>query len=349
MGLLIILNLYNTIKPILFTLPPEKAQGLADYFLKHTPLPHFIEKATHFENKILNTNFAGIDFSNPIGLAAGWDKNCTLLSHLESFGFGYITGGTITKNARLGNKKPRMIRLKTQKGLINSLGFPGYGLENILKILSNTPEPKKNIKRILSISGENIDDINECHKSLEKYASAIEINISSPNTEGLKVFQKTDKLKELIMEINKGRTKPLFIKIPPYDASLQNVTRKKTLDLISICTDLDVEAITLANTKPVQNKKLAVGKGGLSGVPILNNTISMVKEVSKLYGSYISINACGGVSNGNQAFALLESGASSVQIYTSIVYEGPGIVKNIKQDLVTKIKTLDKPLLQKKN
>lgn len=338
MELLIILNLYNTIKPILFTLPPEKAQGLADYFLKHTPLPNFIEKTTRFENSILNTHFAGIDFLNPIGLAAGWDKNCTLLSHLESFGFGYITGGTITKNPRLGNKKPRMLRLKDQKGLINSLGFPGYGLEKVLAILSNTPEPKNNIRRILSISGENIEDINECHKSLEKYASAIEINISSPNTEGLKVFQKTDTLKELIIEINKGRKKPLFIKVPPYDASLQNAASKEVLDLIRICIDQNVEAITLANTKPVNNNNLAVGKGGLSGSPLINNTISMVKEVSKVYGSYIDINACGGVSTGKQTFELLESGASSVQIYTSIVYEGPSIVKKINRELVRELK-----------
>ena len=115
--------------------------------------------------------------------------------------------------------------------------------------------------------------------------------------------------------------------------------KKNILDLIKTCIDQNVEAITLANTKPVNNHNLAVGKGGLSGSPLINNTISMVKEVSEVYGSYIDINACGGVSTGKQAFELLESGASSVQIYTSIVYEGPSIVKKINRELVKQFKS----------
>ena len=333
------MNFYKILKPILFTLPPEQAQGLADYFLKHTITPKIIKKIAYYENPALNTTFAGINVSNPIGLSAGWDKNCLLLPHLESFGFGYITGGTITKNPRHGNPKPRMIRLTKEKGLVNSLGFPGYGLEKIEKVLSNTPSPKNNIKRILSVSGETIDDIHECHQRLEKFSSAIEINISSPNTEGIRIFQTKKMLNELIIEINKDRTKPLFIKMPPYDVTSKNSNKKNILDLIKTCIDQNVEAITLANTKPVNNHNLAVGKGGLSGSPLINNTISMVKEVSEVYGSYIDINACGGVSTGKQAFELLESGASSVQIYTSIVYEGPSIVKKINRELVKQFKT----------
>jgi dihydroorotate dehydrogenase len=331
------LKIYNIIKPILFLLPPEKAQVVADFLLKQTILPNIIKSSTKFESELLNTNFAGINFPNPIGLAAGWDKNCTLLSHLESFGFGYITGGTITKNPRPGNNSPRMVRLKKDNALINSLGFPGYGLDKVLKILSNTPAPKNNVKRILSISGETIYDINECHKSLERFASAIEINISSPNTEGLRIFQTKEKLKELILEINKGRKKPLFIKIPPYEALNKDSNHKNILDLIKICIDQNVEAITVANTRPVKNRNLAVGKGGLSGAPLLKNTIAMVQEISKMYGHHININACGGVSNGEEEFQLLESGASSVQIYTSIIYQGPGVVKKIKRELVRKI------------
>ncbi len=332
------MNFYKIIKPILFTLPPEKAQGLADYFLKHTFLPKIIAKINEYENPILNSDFAGISTPNPIGLSAGWDKNCILLPYLESFGFGYITGGTITKNSRPGNPKPRMLRLPTEKGLVNSLGFPGYGVSKVEEILSDTPAPKNNIKRILSISGETIEDIHECHQRLERFASAMEINISSPNTKGLRIFQTKKKLKELIVEINKDRKKPIFIKVPPYDALNKNTNNNEILDLIKICVENNVEAVTLANTKPVENSNLAVGRGGLSGFPLINNTIAMVKDVSKNYGSYIDINACGGISNGEQAFNLLESGASSVQIYTSLVYEGPSIVKKIKRDLVKQIK-----------
>ena len=154
----------------------------------------------HYSHPKLNTNFAGIELDSPVGLAAGYDKNCKYLSSLETFGFGYLIGGTVTFDPRPGNPKPRMIRIPKEKALVNSLGFPGKGLNAAVKVLNKQKMSKA--KRFISVSGTDISDIKQCIQQLEPFCSAIELNISSPNTKGLRIFQEYDNLKELIEEVN---------------------------------------------------------------------------------------------------------------------------------------------------
>ena len=328
----------HAIRPLLFRLEPEKSQGIVESILKYHTLWQATRKLFEFEDHVLGTTLAGIELANPIGLAAGYDKNCLVLPSMAMLGFGYVVGGTITRNPSSGNPKPRVMRLKENEALINSLGFPGVGLDATLASLSKTPFTNQNSKRILSISGTEISDILECHNSLEQYGSAIEVNISSPNTAGLRIFQDPKHLVPLIEGINYSRSKPLFVKLPPYDSRNPRSSKDAILELVRVCVEYKVDCVTIANTLPTEEKRLAVGKGGLSGSPLFPNTLQMVRDVHQEFGDLISINASGGVSTGKQVYALLTNGASSVQLYTSLVYQGPWLIKRMKKELAEEIK-----------
>lgn len=334
------MDLYkHIIRPFFFSVDPEKAQHVSDYLLQNPKLWKFAERLFTYENPILETSVGGITLSNPVGLAAGFDKDCRILPSMELLGFGYVTGGTITKDPRPGNAKPRVIRVKERKAIINSLGFPGSGLEEVIARLSGMPITGRPVKRILSISGTESADISECHRRLERFASGIEVNISSPNTDGLRIFQQPSNLRSLIDEINQTRKSSLFIKLPPFGflddhGTRDDKTRDETLELVLASIELGANSVTIANTWPIEDSRLAVGRGGLSGGPLFSNTLSMVKSVSQEFGDKIDINACGGISTGQDVYQLLKSGASTVQVYTSLVYEGPGLIKRMKKELV---------------
>ena len=321
----------NLMRPLLFTLEPETAWHLSDLGLSQTWFWKIMGRGFQHHNEFLGATVAGIPIKNPVGLAAGYDKNCRFLLSLEELGFGYVMGGTITKDPRPGNPKPRVIRLKEQSALINALGFPGDGLERVLLEISKmTSVPKKSV-RIISVSGTDIPDIAECHQQLEPFCDAIELNISSPNTKGLRIFQEPTKLRSLLAEVNQSRSKPLLVKMPPYKS--ENGNDEKTLNLGRICLEEKVESLTVSNTIPIQHDGLAVGQGGLSGSPLFENTIAMVETYQAEFGDKIEINACGGISNGYQAYEALKSGASSIQILTSLIYEGPRVVQSINKEL----------------
>ena len=297
-----------------------------------------MSKFFSFEDEVLHTELAGLKLKNPIGLAAGFDKNIQFLSSIEQLGFGYVTGGTITKEPRPGNPSPRLLRIKEDKTLINSMGFPGEGLQVAAKRLQNLPINPAAI-RLISVSGTTIEDIVTCQTTIQTLCSAVEVNISSPNTAGLRIFQEKPQLLRLLEALNRNKKVPIFVKLPPFNASLGKSIAVETQDLIEACLKCEVDAITVANTIPVDDTRLAVGRGGLSGSKLFENTLAMINTIKREYGDEISVNACGGISTGAQAFKLIQAGANSVQLYTSLVYEGPGLVKNIKTDLAKLLKS----------
>jgi len=306
--------------------------------LRRNSVSKAMSKFFSFEDEILHTELAGLKLKNPIGLAAGFDKNIQFLSSMEQLGFGYVTGGTITKEPRPGNPSPRLLRIKEDKTLINSMGFPGEGLQVAAKRLQNLPINPTAI-RVVSVSGTTIEDIVACQTTIQTLCSAIEVNISSPNTAGLRIFQKNPQLVSLLEALNRNKKVPIFVKLPPFNASLDKSITVETRDLIEACLKCEIDAITVANTIPVDDTRLAVGRGGLSGSKLFENTLAMINTIKKEYGDEISVNACGGISTGAQAFKLIQAGANSVQLYTSLVYEGPGLVKNIKTDLAKLLKS----------
>jgi dihydroorotate dehydrogenase len=281
-------------------------------------------------NKSLETKLFGDFYPSPLGLAAGFDKDCKTLNNVLKLGFGFVTGGTVTLTSRPGNPKPRMIRITKDKAIINALGFPGKGVEYSVQNLKRNKSVKNRI--ILSVSGTIEDEIVECIKLSKDFISAFEINISSPNTSGLKVFQKPSRLRGLIDLIKKHTEKPIIIKFPPWNNSFDN--KKEIIKLIETSLNSNVEGMVISNTHPKESKKIKIGKGGYSGEPIFPHTLKMIREVQAINNGSADIIACGGISSSEDLWKVLASGAKAGQIYTSLVYQGPKLPSKINNGLI---------------
>ncbi len=277
----------------------------------------------------LPTTIAGIDLRNPVGLAAGLDKRCAYLASLGDWGFGYVVGGTVTARGRAGNAKPRVLRLVESESAINALGFPGDGLDRALRRLERMP--RRSAARVfVSIAALDEQETSDCLTRLMPVVDGVELNISSPNTEGLRRFHEPGALRPLIGLLNEGRTKPLFVKLPPYT---NDEEREGILGLARVCREAGADGVTVANTIPVEDSRLAISRGGLSGRVILENMLHMIPEVRAEVGAGMVLNACGGIASARDARAALEAGADTVQLYTALVYQGPGLIADICKGL----------------
>ena len=334
-----LLDVYSRLlRPILFLLPPEAAQKMAEMALRRRVIWRAASRTPELRDSRLSVDLLGLKLKNPVGLAAGFDKNCELLPSLAALGFGYLVGGTVTELPRPGNPKPRMLRLTDEESLVNSLGFPGKGLEYAARRLEVDRPSLGDTRLVVSVSGSDTEEIVRCHRRLEPLADALEVNISSPNTEGLRVFHEPEALKRLIGRVNDGRDKPLSVKLPPYpstgDGGHRDEAVEAVLSLAATCSRAGVDGLTVANTRPVGEPRLATGHGGLSGRAIFGRMLDMVADVRAEVGSGPAINACGGIFNGEDAWRALAAGATTVQLYTGLVYRGPWVVKKMARELL---------------
>ena len=324
------------LRPLLLSLPPERAHALGEWALRRKLLWKLLSPSHKTHDPTLNSTLAGIPIANPLGVAAGCDKDCAYLDSLMRLGFGYVVGGTITLNPRPGNPRPRLLRRPRQKALVNALGFPSKGIDAVeTNIRKSSAQPL-----ILSVSGLTVDEFGQCYRRAASLARGVELNVSSPNTAGLRIFHEPKAFRDLLERINDYRTTPLFVKIPPYhDAQEQ----ESVMTLVRIAHELGVDGITAANTRPVEEPALKMGRGGLSGKPLLPDTLRIVADVRSEIGSDMTVNACGGISTADDVIRALENGADTVQIYTALVYEGPGLAKKINRDLsrILKSRSLD--------
>ena len=325
----------SLVRPLLFGLPPETAHHHIGVPLLKLPLAQGVLKAVNgFASPTLHTNLAGMLLKNPVGLAAGYDKNCELLPGLSSLGFGYVTCGTVTRYPREGNPGPRLLRDPSRHALINSLGFPGSGLDSAVERITRDRPKLTDTPIVVSVSGTEVGDIVACHRTLEPLAEAIEVNISSPNTTNLRVFHDPDVLAELLDAVNESRERPLFVKMPPFPAREDDPEHHElVMSLADVCVSKRVDALTVANTQPVQDARLGVGSGGLSGKPVFGHTLRMVKETRDRVGEATHINACGGIFTAWDAWQALMAGADTVQLFTGLVYRGPGVARDISVGL----------------
>ena len=315
----------NIVRPILFNFPPEQSHKIGQLILSNRSLWRLLGPMFSLKDPLLTTHLSTIDLPNPVGLAAGYDKNCDSLESLANIGFGYITGGTIVSKPRDGNPSPRIIRIPTSEAMINSLGFPSDGLDKVMHNVSS--QNRLNVPLFLSISGISIDEIVECYIT-QDICSAIELNISSPNTQGIRIFQNPETLKDLLLALAPLKNKPLLIKLPPFFGRNQ---AQDTYKLIDVCLENGLDGFTIANTWPIENSALAVGRGGLSGRPLFMHMLDMVKTIRNYVGDNVAINACGGISSGEDAVKALAAGANTVQLYTGFIYQGPRIIANINK------------------
>ena len=339
---------YRTfVKPLLFRMSPEAAQSVAHAALRQNQIWRAAAHLLQVDDSRLHVDLAGMRLSNPVGLAAGYDKDGESLPALSSIGFGYLTCGTVTEMPRPGNPSPRVLRYESDEALINSLGFPSKGVEHAAWRLEQAEALLGGTPIVVSVSGFASDEILRCHQRLEPLASAIEVNVSSPNTLGLRAFQQADTLRELLSQINGQRRKPLFVKLPPYLKTPTTGSQQKdmVLSLVDVCVQQGVEAVTVANTWPARDSRLAVGTGGVSGRPVFADMLQMVADIRAEAGSGIAINATGGVFSGEDALAAIQAGATTVQILTSLIYRGPGIVRRINKEMLTLMDAEEMPAL----
>jgi dihydroorotate dehydrogenase len=339
------------LRPLLFRLPPETAQRTAELALGRERVWRWLAPVLRVSDPRLPVDLCGLKLDNPVGLAAGYDKDCIFLPSMAALGFGYVTGGTVTESPRPGNPRPRVIRYVKERSLINALGFPSHGLEVVARYLERSRYRGVETPTIISVSGVTPGEILRCHERLEPLCDGIEVNISSPNTAGLRVFQEADGLDDLLGQLEGQRNKPLFVKLPPYEPddsraqaapdreadepqSPAVLTAEQVLALARVCVRRGVDALTVANSRPTRDPRLSTGVGGLSGKMVFPDTLRMVAEVRSEVGAAIAINACGGIFSGEDAWRALQAGATTVQLLTGLIYRGPGIVKRINHELL---------------
>jgi dihydroorotate dehydrogenase len=314
------MGLYAAVgRPLFFSLPPEAAHRVAGAMLG-LPLPwRRIGRAV--EDAVLTTDLAGLPLRNPIGLAAGFDKTCAHLHVLGELGFGYVVGGTITRAARAGNPKPRIARDRARRSMVNAMGLPNPGAEPAaghLRRHRDAPAP-----RIVSLADEAVGDAVSALELLAPLADGIELNASCPNVSWGRDTDNESHLRELVAAFRARTDRPVFVKVPPFSNATE---REVVLALVSIAVEAGADGVTIGNTRPVEDARLTMGRGGRSGRDLWPATVPAVAAVREAVGQATAVNACGGVSSPDDVVTCLEAGATTVQIYSSLVYEGPGIV-----------------------
>lgn len=319
-------------RPLFFTLPPETAHRLAGAMLG-LPLP-WARIGHAAGDPTLPTTVAGLPLRNPIGLAAGFDKTCAHLDALVELGFGYVVGGTITRAPRAGNVKPRIVRYPAKASMANAMGLPNPGAERVAVTLARRLRPAG--PRFVSVADEAVEDAVEAFRLLEPHADGVELNASCPNVSWGRDRDNEAHLRALVTAMRARSAKPLFVKLPPFTTGVE---RDVVLALASIAQESGASGLTCSNTRPVLEPRLSVGAGGLSGRALWERTPSIVAEVRAATGGAVPINACGGISTADEVLACLEAGAATVQVYSALIYEGPGIVGALTQGLAAALRT----------
>ena len=333
--------MFSILRPFLFNLDPEIAHDLAIKSLKFNYLPSKLFEVK--DEQILNVELLGKNFPNPIGLAAGFDKSAEVYNSLLKFGFGFVEVGTITPLKQFGNPKPRIFRLEDDGALINRLGFNNDGID----IIRNRIRAEKK-KGLLGINiGPNENTKNQKNdfclglKNFFDLADYITLNISSPNTDGLRGFHEEQKLKDLLLMLNKIKKEnktniPLLIKISP------DISDDYIPDITDIALKNDISGLILTNTTISHRDKLInkfkKEEGGLSGEPLQQISTNIIKKFYKQLNGKIPIIGVGGINSGKSAYEKIIAGASLLQLYTGLVYKGPSLVKNIKKELIQILK-----------
>ena len=312
-------------RPLLFALPPEASHRLAHRLLG-LPLP-WARLGGAEADPSLEVTLAGLRLANPIGLAAGFDKTGQHLDALGRIGFGYVVAGTFTRLPRRGNAKPRIVRYRERGSLSNAMGLPNPGAEAAEATLANV---RRTVPRLASIADEDLADVLETHALLEPHVDAIELNASCPNVSWGRDRDNEAHLAELLRELGTRRTKPIFVKLPPFRSAVE---REVVLALARIARQGGADALTCSNSLPVTEPRLAAGSGGLSGRELLEGTVENVAAMRAAIDGELPINACGGVAAAADAIACIEAGATTLQLYTGLVYGGPGLVGDLAAGL----------------
>jgi dihydroorotate dehydrogenase len=339
--------MYRLLKTILFKIDPEKAHHLVFsliWLAFQIPGVRGIWYTNSVRSKKLERDLFGIRFKNPVGLAAGMDKNAKLINQWFFMGFGFVEIGTVTPKPQSGNDKPRLFRLEEDEALINRMGFNNDGADKIARRLRGKYTNLiigGNIGKNKNTPNENaLDDYRICFEKLYDFVDYFVVNVSSPNTPGLRELQERGPLTHLLGELNnlnatKPKRKPILLKIAP------DLTNEQLNDIVSIVIETGIDGIIATNTTiSRENLKTEsavvqeIGAGGLSGKPLKDRSTEVIRYLRKRAGEGLPIIGVGGIHSAEDALEKLEAGADLVQIYSGFVYEGPGLINDINRKLL---------------
>ncbi len=336
------MNLYSIAKPLLFQLDAERVHDLTLKGLKISEqlgLLSLVKKPVCQPRQVM-----GLTFPNPVGLAAGLDKNGAVIDGMAALGFGFIEVGTVTPRPQPGNDKPRLFRVKAVEGIINRFGFNNLGVDRLIENVKAT-----RYQGILGINiGKNFDTPNEkavddyliCMQKVYAYASYITVNISSPNTKNLRDLQEKEALSNLLGTLKQAQNKlaekhgkyvPIALKIAP------DLTQVQVVEIADLLMKHAIDAVIATNTTlardAVQGLPHAEEKGGLSGAPVRNQSTIVIQQLSKQLQGALPIIGVGGISSGADAVEKIAAGASLVQIYSGLIYKGPALITDVCKTL----------------
>ena len=336
------------LRPVLFLVDPEKIHHFVFSFLKWSGkipgVKSLLRLLYCYEDKRLEKTILGITFRNPVGLAAGFDKDAMLIDEAACLGFGFIEIGTLTPKPQPGNDKPRLFRLPADQALINRMGFNNRGVVQAVERLRNRKSPVVvggNIgKNKLTANEHAIDDYRSCFEVLYEYVDYFVVNVSSPNTPGLRALQEKEPLRKLLatvksLSLSKAKPKPILLKIAP------DLTNEQLDDVIGIIKETATDGIIATNTT-ISREGLAteknilerIGNGGLSGKPLTARATEIIRYLRSGLGPQYPIIGVGGIMNETDALDKLRAGADLIQIYSGFIYEGPALIKRINRAIV---------------
>ena len=339
--------MYQLLKTVLFRFDPEKIHyfvtGVLQTAQKVWGLPKLIKAVFKLEHHSLEKEVFGLKFKNPVGLAAGFDKNGDYIAELSNFGFGFIEVGTVTPLPQPGNDKPRMFRLPKDEALINRMGFNNKGVDVLARKLENINREGLiiggNIGKNKNTPNEDaVNDYVKCFNRLFDVVDYFVVNVSSPNTPGLRELQEKEPLKHILntlqnKNLKHGISRPILLKIAP------DLTNEQLDDIVEIVQETKIAGVIATNTTISRNdltsgESLKKELGGLSGKPLTSRSTEVIRYLSQKSNQSFPIIGVGGIHSANDAQEKLDAGAALVQLYTGFVYEGPGLVKRILKALI---------------
>ena len=334
------------IKPILFLFDPEWVHHAVFYLLKvihRIPgMGSMIRGLYHIKDQRLERKLFGLTFPNPVGLAAGFDKDAKLYQELSNFGFGFIEIGTLTPKPQPGNHKKRLFRLSEDDALINRMGFNNEGVEEAIERLKMNKGVLigGNIgKNKITPNDEAVSDYVQCFEALFPHVDYFVVNVSSPNTPNLRALQDKEPLQHLLQtlkNLNLKRTspKPILLKIAP------DLIDDQLLDIIDIVTTVKIDGVIASNTTLSREGLISSNKsemGGLSGKPVAERSTEVIRFLHEKSNNAFPIIGVGGIHSSEDAINKLNAGASLIQLYTGFVYEGPGVIKKINKAILEQV------------
>jgi len=330
---------YQNLKKYIYKLDPEPAHNIVEFLLKNIAskssfILKQISKRYKLQDAKLSQNLFGVNFPNPVGLAAGFDKNATMIKGLEAMGFGFIEFGTVTPKAQDGNDKPRLFRFPYNNSLQNAMGFNNFGLKfaqnNVKELYPFNIPLGANIGKNKDTSGDEIlDDYKVLIEAFKDISDYIVINISSPNTPGLRDLQNETFIKSIFNLGTEITNKPVLLKIAP------DMEAKDAIKICSIAIENGAKGIIATNTT-IDYALLPNAKdfGGVSGEVLKEKSFKLFEELAKEFYGKTTLISVGGISDGKEAYKRLKSGASLVQAYSALVFKGPILAKSINEEIL---------------